>query len=233
MEPLEGWRWRFVPDDCVTLTAKRIVLGNATLTRPESLCLKPAPDHDFLVFDAAEGWRAAFQARSVPINVETPDLKVTGNLNEATVEAAIGLDGALNADYAIATIRHDRDPAFFAPLKLTGSANWISRRGDRFRCELADRSGMASMTLQGRHDMPTGAGQAGIRMKPTLFGPEAAEFTTLFPITHQWIGQLTGTLGVKAGIGWGKGADPGKAEILLKDVAMDAGLSPRAVSTRC
>ena len=26
VEPLEGWRWRFVPDGCVTLTAKRIVL---------------------------------------------------------------------------------------------------------------------------------------------------------------------------------------------------------------
>ena len=85
------------------------------------------------------------------------------------------------------------------------------------------RSGIASIALQRRHDMVTGAGQAGIGMKPTLFGTEAAQFTTLFSITHQWIGQLTGTLGVKAEIGWGEGADPGKAEILLKDVAMDAG----------
>jgi hypothetical protein len=70
VESLEGWRWRFAPDDCVTLMAERIVLGRATLTRPESLCLKPVPDHDFLVFDAAEGWRVAFQARSVPINLK-------------------------------------------------------------------------------------------------------------------------------------------------------------------
>jgi hypothetical protein len=223
VEPLEGWRWRFAPDDCVTLTAERIVLGRATLTRPESLCLKPAPDHDFLVFDAAEGWRAAFQARIVPINLETPDFKVAGNLNEATVEAAIGLDGTLNTDYTIATIRHDRNSAFFAPLKLTGNANGSLGGEIDFDAELADRSGMASVVLQGRHDMETGAGQAGIRMKPTLFGTEAARFTTLFPITHQWISQLTGTLGVKAGIGWGNSADPGKAEILLKDVAMDAG----------
>ena len=181
VEPLEGWRWRFVPDDCVTLTAKRIVLGQATLTRPESLCLKPAPDHDFLVFDAAEGWRAAFQARSVPINLETPDLKVAGNLHEATVEAAIGLDGALNADYAIATIRHDRDPAFFAPLKLTGSATGSLGGEIDFDAILADRSGMVSMALQGRHDMVTGAGQAGIRMKPTLSDPTRPSSRRCFP----------------------------------------------------
>jgi hypothetical protein len=223
VESLEGWRWRFAPDDCVTLTAERIVLGRATLIRPESLCLKPAPDHDFLVFDAAEGWRAAFQARSVPINLETPDFKVAGNLNEATIVAAIGLDGALNADYTIATIRHDRNPAFFAPLNLTGRANGFLGGEIDFNAKLADRSGLASLALQGRHDMVTGAGQAGIRMKPTLFGTEAARFTTLFPITNQWVRQLTGTLGIKAGIGWGGGSGPGKAEILLKEVAMDAG----------
>src|SRR3954453_7670518 len=97
VEPLNGWRWGLVPDDCVTLTAKRIVLGEATITRPESLCLKPAPGQNFLVFDAAEGWRTAFQARSVPLNLDTPDLKVTGNLPEATIEAAFSLGGALNA----------------------------------------------------------------------------------------------------------------------------------------
>jgi hypothetical protein len=223
VEPLEGWRWRFTPDDCVTLTAERIVLDQATLTRPESLCLKSVPDHDFLVFDAAEGWLAAFQVRRVPVNLETPDLKVTGNLAEAAIQAAIGLDGALKADYAIATIRDDRKPAFFEPLKLTGSATGSLGGEIDFDAVLATRSGMASIMLQGRHNMPTGAGQVGIRMKPTLFGPDAAEFTTLFPIMHQWIGQLTGTLGVKAEIAWGKGADPGKAEILLRDVAVNAG----------
>jgi len=79
------------------------------------------------------------------------------------------------------------------------------------------------MALHGRHDMPTGAGQASIRMKPTFFGPDAAEFTALFPIAHQWIGQLTGTVGVKARISWGEGSDAGKAEVLLKDVALDSG----------
>ena len=191
VEPLKGLRWRFVPDDCVTLAAKRIVLGNATVMRPEALCLKPAPGHDFLVFDATEGWRAAFQARGVPLNVKTPDLKITG-----------GATGSLGGEID-------------------------------FDTTLADRSGMASMALHGRHDMPTGAGQASIRMKPTFFGPDAAEFTALFPIAHQWIGQLTGTVGVKARIGWGEGSDAGKAEVLLKDVALDQGLSLRAVSTRC
>jgi hypothetical protein len=265
VEPLNGWRWRFVPDDCVTLTAKRIVLGEATITRPESLCLKPAPGQNFLVFDAAEGWRTAFQARSVPLNLDTPDLKVTGNLPEATIEAAFSLGGALNAldanwrqaklslpgkgivgegfkgtlsidgpigergdqalkaDYAIATIRHSHDPAFFAPLKLTGSTTGSLGGEIDFDAKLADHSGMASLVLQGRHDLATGAGQAGIRMKPTLFGTEAAQFTTLFPMAHQWIGQLTGTVGVKARVAWGEGADRGRAEILLKDVAMDAG----------
>ena len=60
-------------------------------------------------------------------------------------------------------------------------------------------------------------------MKPTAFGTDAAQLTTLFPITRQWIGEFTGTVGVKARIGWGEGADRGKAEILLKDVAVDAG----------
>ena len=181
VEPLEGWRWRFVPDDCVTLAAKRIVLGQATITRPESLCLKSTPDHDFLVFDATQGWRAAFQARSVPVNLKTPDLKVIGNLHEATVEASIGLDGALNADYTIATIRHDHDPAFFAPLKLTGSATGSLGGEIDFEATLATRSGMASMTLQGRHDMLTGAGQAGIRMKPTSSAPTRPSSRSCFP----------------------------------------------------
>ena len=35
--------------------------------------------------------------------------------------------------------------------------------------------------------------------------------------------QLTGTVGIKARTGWGKGTDPGQAEILLKDVTQGAG----------
>ena len=37
------------------------------------------------------------------------------------------------------------------------------------------------------------------------------------------LGQLTGTVSINARTGWGKGADPGKAEILLKDVTRGVG----------
>lgn len=261
VEPLEGWRWRFVPDDCVTLTARRIVLGNATVTRPESLCLKPVPSRDFLVFDLAEGWHTAFQARSVTLAAEMPDLKIVGSLPEATVEATftiggdltaldagwrkakvnlpgqeiagdgfsgnLSIDGAadrpLKAEYAIATIASGHDPAFFAPMKLSGTADGALDREIAFDALLTDRSGKVSMALKGRHDLSTGAGQAGLRLKPTLFGAEAAQFAALFPVTRQWIGEFSGTVGIRARTAWGQGAGPGKAEILLKDLAVDAG----------
>jgi Dicarboxylate transport len=261
IEPLEGWRWRFVPDGCVTLRAERIVLDRTTMTRPESLCLKPAPDRNFLEFGVAEGWHAAVQARDAVFNLQTAGLKITGSLPDSKVEAAFtpggaltvlnagwrqarfslpaegiasdGFDGTLSidgsagrslkADYAVATIRSDRDPAFFAPFRLTGTAAGSLDKQIDFDAILKDRSGTVSIAVKGRHDLGTGVGQAGVRMKPTAFGTDAAQLTALLPITRQWIGEFTGTLALKARTGWGEGADRGRAEILLKDVAVDAG----------
>jgi hypothetical protein len=259
--PLDGWHWRFEPDGCVTVTAKRLVMVQATITRPESLCLKPVPDRDFLVFDPAEGWRVAFKVSNAPLAVQTPDVKVFGNLPDTTVEAFLSPHGDLNGldvdwrqgvlrlpdqglvsegfsgtlsvdgsaghglkvDYAIATIRQDREHPVVAPLRLSGRAVGSLDGSIDFNATVADHSSLASMALKGRHDMPIGVGQANVRMKPTLFGTDAAQFTTLFPIAPDWIDQLTGTVGFEGRIGWGDGADRGRAEILLKDVAIDTG----------
>jgi hypothetical protein len=261
IEPLGGWRWRFVPDGCFTLRAERVVLDRTTVTRPESLCLKPAPDRNFLEFGVAEGWHAAVQARDVAFGLQTSGLNITGSLPDSTVEAAFTLGGALTvlnagwrkarfnlpaegiasdgfdgtlsidgpagrslkADYAVATIRSDRDPALFAPLRLTGTAAGSLDKQIDFDATLRDRYGAVSIAVKGRHDLGTGGGHAGVRMKPTAFGAEAAQLTALLPVTRQWIGEFAGTVGLKARTAWGEGADRGRAEILLKDVAVDAG----------
>jgi hypothetical protein len=261
VEPIEGWRWRFVPDECVTLRAKRIVLDQTTITEPESLCLKPALDRNFLEFGPAEGWHTAIRVRDVNLGLQTAGLKIAGSLPDSTVEAAftpggaltmlnagwrkarfslpaegiasdgfdgtLSIDGAagrsLKADYGVATLRSGRDPALFAPFRLTGTAAGSLDKQIDLDATLMDRSGTVSITVKGRHDLGTGVGQAGIRMKPTAFGTDAAQLKALLPITRQWIGEFAGTVGLKARIGWGEGAERGRAEILLKDVAVDAG----------
>lgn len=261
VEALGGWGWRFVPDGCVTLRAERVVLDRTIMTRPESLCLTPAPDRNFLEFGVAEGWHAAVQARDVAFGLQIAGLKIAGNLPDSTVEAAFtpggaltvlnagwrkarfnlpaegiasdGFDGTLSidgsagrslkADYTVATIRSGRDPALFAPLRLTGTAAGSLDKRIDFDATLKDRSAIVSIAVKGLHDLGTGAGQAGVRMKPTAFGTDAAQLTALLPVTRQWIGEFTGTLGLKAHTAWGAGADQERAELLLKDVAVDAG----------
>ncbi|QQP87624.1 YdbH domain-containing protein [Skermanella sp. TT6] len=129
----------------------------------------------------------------------------------------------LTADYAIATIRHDRPKPLVAPLRAKGHAEGDPLATVRFDARLADAGGAVAIAISGEQDMAAGAGSAEVRIPPVRFAPDGPGLTGLFPLLGDWVETASGTFGMDGRFAWGEGSGKGSASILIEDAAVGAG----------
>ena len=152
----------------------------------------------------------------------------------AIVDGALSAGGAVPSGHALrlaATYDRSASPALTAELRGTlggGESGWLPRldltgevRGDPaerlpFTLQAQGLGGALRLDLRGAHDGSTGRGAADLTVRP--FSPtKPAE---LAPALAAWFREGKGIIGLKASFGWGKGGRAGKAELMLKDVAL-------------
>lgn len=152
----------------------------------------------------------------------------------AIVDGALSAGGTVPSGHALrVSAVYDRaaSPALTASLQGTlggGEGGWLPKleftgeaRGDPaarlpFTLQAQGLGGAMRLDLAGSHDGRTGRGGADLKLRP--FTPSKPG--ELVPALAGWFRDGSGTVGLKASFGWGKGAAPGKAELMLMEVAL-------------
>ncbi len=137
---------------------------------------------------------------------------LSGDLN-----ATLGTDAAIEATIHGARLSHAADPAYFAPLDITGTA---SGPPDALAFELhaTGLSGVPDARFAGALD-GAGGGHAEIEADTIVFEPDGRQPRQLFPVFGHTLGKVGGVLDVSGTIDWGEGSPPAAIDLLLEDIS--------------
>jgi hypothetical protein len=144
-----------------------------------------------------------------------PSLEVTAGDVEADI--ALGPD-KLSADLRAASIAHSGKPALIVPLALVGHAELV---GDTlsFTGNLSDRAKRINMSVEARHALETGKGEAKLTMPPLAFKPGGLQPQDVAPAIGPDIEEVSGNAALGGRIGWSKGKLTPKLQLLLQEVS--------------
>jgi len=129
------------------------------------------------------------------------------------------LAASLGAD----SIAHTGRPALLAPLAVTAAAEGDPAGELRFSAEGTAAAGALVLDVSGRQQAG-GPGRASLTLHPLRFGPGGRTPADISPWLAAQAAEMTGVVGLKASYGWGPGAGPGRAELLLEDVGLTTDL---------
>jgi hypothetical protein len=149
-------------------------------------------------------------------------LRLSGIAADIHLSAA-GLDPAQPNPVSIASIAHEGAPAWFAPLRLTGS---VQPKDDRlaFDLELGRPAGDVRMRVRGQHDLARAAGHAKLDLAPVRFAPDRLQPTALAPVLAGVVDDVSGQLALRGALGWGAGgALRTDLDLLVEDLAFSSG----------
>lgn len=111
-------------------------------------------------------------------------------------------------------------PAWFAPLRITGEATMNDPIEIGFAGNVRGASGAIAATVEGRHDLSSGAGRVGVRLDPVSFAPGVFQPIDVAPVLGPAsIGDVTGSLAASARIGWGENLSS-TGELRLEDLTL-------------
>jgi hypothetical protein len=144
------------------------------------------------------------------------------------IAAEIGFSaGGLLADapipISIATLAHEGNPPWFAPLRLDGS---LRPQGDRIAFDLAlgRAAGGVEMRVRGEHDLAPAEGRAEIDLPAVEFAPGLLQPVQLAPVLADVIRDVSGRAALDGTLRWGARtnlrADLG---LLVEDLAFRSG----------
>jgi hypothetical protein len=136
---------------------------------------------------------------------------------------AHGLDPAQPNPVSIASIVHEGAPAWFAPLRLTGSVQPEDNRL-AFNLELGRPAGEFKLRVRGEHDLATAAGRAELNLSPVRFAPDRLQPGALAPLLAGVVDDVSGQLALRGALGWGAGRDlRANLDLLVEDLAFSSG----------
>jgi hypothetical protein len=123
----------------------------------------------------------------------------------------------------IASIVHEGAPAWFAPLRLTGS---VQPQDDRlaFDLELGRPAGEVKLRVRGQHDLATVAGHAELDLSPVKFAPDRLQPAALAPLLAGVVDDVSGQLALRGAFGWSAGANlRTDLNLLVENLAFSSG----------
>jgi hypothetical protein len=124
----------------------------------------------------------------------------------------------LRLDSAMA--RSLEDPAWFAPLLITGEATMNDPIDIGFAGSVRGANGAVAATVEGRHDLSSAAGRMEVRLDPVSFAPDGLQPIDVAPVLGPAsIGDVTGGLAASARIGWGERLSS-TGELRLEDLSL-------------
>ncbi len=143
-------------------------------------------------------------------------------LEDISATVALGpSEGGPMARFTVGALRHSGDPAFFAPLELTGR---VTRRQDALAltAEAYGADGTRRVKLAARHNLGDGRGEAELRLIELAFRPGVLRPVDLFPV----LGGLRAVSGNAAAAGrlaWAPDKFESSGVVELSDVSFTAG----------
>jgi hypothetical protein len=156
------------------------------------------------------------------LRLPADDLRLAGISSEIAL-AADGLDPGQALPLAIDSIVHEAKPAWFAPLRLEGSAQ---PGGDRigFDAVIARRAGGAEVRVVGEHDLASGTGGAEVELPPVEFAPGGLQPEALAPLLADQFEDVSGRLAMAGAVRWGTGSGiSADLDLLVENLALTAG----------
>ncbi len=156
------------------------------------------------------------------VRVPEHQLRLSGIAADMRVSAR-GLDPAQPNPVSIASIVHEGAPAWFAPLRLTGS---VQPQDDRlaFALELGRQAGDVKLRVRGQQDLATAAGRAELDLAPVKFAPDRLQPAALAPLLRSGVEDVSGQLAVRGALGWGAGRGlRTDLDLLVEDLAFSSG----------
>jgi Dicarboxylate transport len=174
-----------------------------------------------------EGEGAALGAGGIALSggaVRLPayELKLSGIAGEVALAAA-GLAPDQTIPVAVDSIEHQGKPAWFAPLRLDGSAQ---PQGDRiaFDALIAPKAGGVEARLVGEHDRASGEGRARLELPPVDFAPGRLQPVALAPVLADRLAEVEGRMAMDGALRWGTGAGVGAdLDLLVESLAFTSG----------
>lgn len=220
----EGGAVAFFPKECIAVSARAVEVSGVSMARPK-LCVGAQDAMPLLALPEEGGMRVA--ATVADAELVLPAVGPGVALRGIRGRASFGLDGEGGSAAALEVPslvlgasggNGTRSP--LAPLSL--KADMQARPGGPVT--LSGRIGGAlSGRFSGRHDPATGKGILRVAADPMALGGEGRPVAEVSPLLGGVVPDLHGTVGMKASFGWGPGAGPGRAEILIDNAGLSAG----------
>lgn len=139
---------------------------------------------------------------------------------EAAATYAPAMERPLALKVSAGTVRIAGNPAPVAPFALNATVSGDPQGILTFQTDASAASGSIVLEAFGTANISSGTGQADIQLYPVRFGQGGRKPAELSPLLAQYAEEAEGTVALKARAGWGKGATPGRAELLLEDVSL-------------
>lgn len=171
-------------------------------------------------------WQSAQKQLSVKftgLDTVTPH----ANIKNLSVDMDAGFAGEqpeIRATIAAAEISHNAKPPAFVPVRL--NADIKTQPGGKglinFKTDLTEKNGLLTLNLTGHHDLAAAKGHADLMMPQTTLRTGVYTLKDIFPLSAAYVQDVTGTLGMKAALGWHKSKNkwvtPSSGEVMLRDI---------------
>ena len=150
------------------------------------------------------------------------EIRASGIAAEVALSAD-GLDPNASVPVSIASIAHDGEPPWFAPLRLKGALQ--PKNGQiAFDLEVGPAAGDVAMRLRGRHDLAGAEGRAEVDLPPVEFAPGQLQPRALAPVLADAIEDVSGRLALDGMLRWGGGGDVrADLDLLVDELAFSSG----------
>ncbi len=126
-------------------------------------------------------------------------------LEGIATEFVLGPDGLPPGEsipIAVANLSHIGNPAWFAPLTLSGTLRPAAERVD-LDARISRPADELVLTLRGRHEPGRGRGQAEVKLAPLTFVPGRRQPRQLAPVLGEQLRDVAGRIALDGTLGWG------------------------------
>lgn len=170
-------------------------------------------------------------------NTDTRQLKVSFGGLDAVTPAVIAKNTSINltADFSGAQpdvnavvesgeISHAVKPPAFVPVKLKAGIKSVETGSGKiaFAADLTEKNGLLTVAVKGTHDIPAQKGSVDVSIPPTTLSIGVYSLKDIFPLSGNYVQDVTGTFGLSGNLGWSKGKSgwqtTSRGEVFVRDM---------------
>ncbi len=161
-------------------------------------------------------WNAAVRQLQVGfqgLDVTTPVVAA----KDFSLALSAGFNGKypkLSGTLSAAELSHTAKPPAFVPVRLNGVIRSDSAKpqSSLFNIDLSEKNGLLGVHINGLHDFAENKGALDLSMPQTTMRTGVYSLKDIFPLSAAYVQDVTGTLGMTAGLKWQKAKSGWKTE---------------------